>query len=86
MSKSSGDRRGAPIPGSRYVRDFCAGCGEPIRVSPENLTSARGERIPNFCEVCTNRRPLPPVRDPAVPEEPSPSWENAVRVLEDART
>ena len=25
--------RGDPIPGSRYVRDFCRLCGDPIRVS-----------------------------------------------------
>lgn len=27
---------GDPIPGSVYVRDYCAVCGEPIRVAPRS--------------------------------------------------
>lgn len=31
------ERRGAPIPGSRFVRDYCSGCHEPMRVKPDDL-------------------------------------------------
>jgi hypothetical protein len=37
---------GAPIPGSRFVRDFCANCGEPMRICPDRV----GEE--NYCSEC----------------------------------
>ena len=44
-----GLKRGDPIPGSRYVRDFCWAGLEPIRVSAANLI------YPNYCEDCDPR-------------------------------
>lgn len=41
--------RGAPVPGSKYVRDYCTGCHDPIRVK-----SIMGH---NFCTRCTLRDP-----------------------------
>jgi hypothetical protein len=35
------EARGEQIAGSRFVRDFCAGCQEPIRVS--------STEVPNYC-------------------------------------
>jgi hypothetical protein len=29
--------RGQPIPGSKYVREYCADCGEPMKVKPEQV-------------------------------------------------
>ena len=37
-------RRGESIPDSHFVRDFCDGCGEPIRV-------VSAGRV-NLCNVC----------------------------------
>ena len=45
-----GTRHGDPIPGSRFFRDFCTVCGEPMRVTGPGLSTA------NFC--CT-RSPQP---------------------------
>jgi len=39
ISESTLARYGAPgdpIPGSAYVRDYCAVCGDPIRVAPRS--------------------------------------------------
>lgn len=38
------EARGEQIAGSRFVRDFCVGCNEPIRVS--SITQ------PNYCLDC----------------------------------
>ena len=38
------EERGDAIPGSRFLRDFCDACGEPIRVT----SIAR----PNHCDSC----------------------------------
>jgi hypothetical protein len=44
------EQRGEPIAGSQLFRDFCAVCGEPIRVSVEK----RG--LPqNFCIDCMRK-------------------------------
>lgn len=40
---------GSPIRGSAYVRDYCAGCGEPIRV-------VSGTTGWNLCEICNPNR------------------------------
>lgn len=42
--------RGDPIPGSKYVRTFCEGCGEPMGVNPEKIFG-------NYCEECDCKRP-----------------------------
>lgn len=42
------ERRGDPIPGSALVRDFCAGCQEPIRVPREAVVPKRR----NYCRAC----------------------------------
>jgi hypothetical protein len=38
------EQKGDTIPGSRFLRDFCEGCGEPIRVI--NVAT------PNYCTEC----------------------------------
>jgi hypothetical protein len=76
------ETRGAPIPGSVYVRDFCAGCGEPIRVSAQRLRGTGRVSLPNYCDVCGERPMGPPPR--CGPEdETTPEWENMIRALED---
>ena len=42
------ERRGQSIPGSRFYRDFCFECGEPMRVSEDRLKKG----IKNRCETC----------------------------------
>lgn len=37
---------GRKIEGSRYIRDFCPLCKEPIRVLPQNILDN------NFCSYC----------------------------------
>ncbi|MBI2826539.1 MAG: hypothetical protein HYX69_17850 [Planctomycetia bacterium] len=32
--------RGHPIPGSKYVREYCAECGEPMKVTPDKVGTA----------------------------------------------
>jgi hypothetical protein len=39
-------QRGEPIPDSIYVRDFCADCGEAIRVPDARIGKA------NRCDKC----------------------------------
>lgn len=39
--------RGDPIPGSKLVRDWCAGCQEPIRVTVDAIQLGR-----NYCREC----------------------------------
>lgn len=43
--------RGALIAGSRFYRDFCARCSEPIRVRYVNDT------VENYCEKCDPKKP-----------------------------
>lgn len=38
------EERGDTIVGSRFIRDFCADCGEPIRVI--------SIETPNYCTEC----------------------------------
>ena len=45
------DPPGSPIPGSRYVRDYCTRCGEAIRV-PWSPAGAYGATP---CDDCTGR-------------------------------
>ncbi len=55
---------GEPIPGSKFVRDYCTNCGTPIRVY--STAAKKVERQPlcvmNFCEDC----------DPIPREKPTP--------------
>jgi len=45
-------KAGAPIPNSRYVRQYCRSCGEAIRVDPEGIG-------PDWqCEICSGVRRL----------------------------
>jgi hypothetical protein len=78
-------RRGDPIPGSRYVRDFCNDCGAKIRVSPANLTAPDGSRNPNYCADCRSflrpHEPAPHGDDDDL--EAEGAWENGVRALEE---
>lgn len=59
------ERRGQRIPGSRYVRDFCARCKEPIRVRFAGID-------PNFCESCDMRGPVVRQAIPAQPTKGAP--------------
>lgn len=40
---------GKPIKDSKYVRDFCADCGEEMRVTSETVI------LDNFCNFCEPR-------------------------------
>lgn len=40
-------REPEPIPGSRYVRDICRGCGEPMRVPYSTF-----DKGPSLCSTC----------------------------------
>jgi hypothetical protein len=40
--------RGQPIPGSKYVREYCTECGEPIKVTPERVGTKP------LCDHCAN--------------------------------
>lgn len=44
------EQRGEPIAGSHLFRDFCAVCGEPIRVPEEKRGLPR-----NFCIDCMRK-------------------------------
>jgi hypothetical protein len=44
------EQRGEPIAGSHLFRDFCAVCGEPIRVPAEKRGLPR-----NFCLGCMRK-------------------------------
>jgi hypothetical protein len=44
------EKKGEKIEGSRYYRDFCAGCGEPMRVVRVD------PNIPPYCEQCSPRQ------------------------------
>jgi hypothetical protein len=79
-------QRGDPIPGSHYVRDFCAECGAEIRVSRANLTTRGGTPNPNYCADCKSYlRPTGPApEDDDEDLEAEGEWDNAVRALEDA--
>jgi len=37
---------GDPVPGSRYFREFCSRCKEPLRVERHNIGAL------NYCEAC----------------------------------
>ena len=56
MSAKSPDglKRGDPIPGSRLFRNFCARCGEAIRVE-----EARRDRTDEGCRDCYPDAPPP---------------------------
>ena len=43
--------KGSKIPGSIFVRDYCAACNDPIRVSPAALRNKR-----NFCIDCEDKK------------------------------
>jgi len=42
------EKRGQPIPGSRFFREFCIDCGEPMRVSRDRLKKG----VENRCGFC----------------------------------
>lgn len=59
MSTTPAERkdRGQQIPGSKYFRDYCVRCGDPLRVTENRLGA--GQHAPqNYCEDCWP--PLPP--------------------------
>lgn len=66
------EARGEPIQGSRYSRDFCYFCGEPIRV-----TRVGGA---NLCHICGEDRKGPKCSQENLVE--GGTWDNVVRTLE----
>ena len=72
--------RGSPIPGSRFLRDYCVSCGEPIRVI--RLYDDNGAPLSHECNQCGHR---PPPGHYGPTDDTSPAWDNAVRALEDNR-
>ena len=43
------EKRGDPVPGSMFYRDFCAGCQEPMRVTEDRLKTS------NYCGQCSTK-------------------------------
>jgi len=69
---------GQQIPGSRFVRAFCRGCGSAMRVSKKTYDSGYYAE----CADCT--RPLHPGHGTSSPGGGyDGSWDNAVRALEE---
>ena len=69
---------GSPIPGSRLVRDYCATCGEPIRV-----TSCGGEHICSSCRAGWHPGYGTPFYVPDT--DADGVWANIVKKVEDGR-
>lgn len=69
--------RGTPLRNSVYVREYCHFCGEPMRVTAEVM----GERG-LWCRGCSGHRPSGGHYGPC--DDPSPMWENIVRMIEDS--
>jgi len=70
---------GQPIPGSKYVRAFCRGCGCPMRVS-KALFDSGGYAD---CADCTREfHPGHGTQDAG--DEYDGVWDNVVRALEGA--
>jgi len=70
---------GEPIPGSKYVRAFCRGCGAAMRVSKEAFKSGCYPE----CYDCI--RPFQPGHGTqSATDAYDGDWDNAVRALEDA--
>ena len=69
---------GQQVPGSRFVRAFCRGCGSAMRVSKEAYDSGCYAE----CADCT--RPLHPGHGTSSSvDEYDGSWDNVVRALEE---
>lgn len=73
---------GTRIEDSRYLRAICSQCDEPIRVTHQAFERAVDADLPEplYCNRC---RPSGRINASATRNDPSPSFENAVRVLED---
>jgi len=70
---------GEPIPGSKYVRAFCRGCGAPMRVSKDIYKAG------TYADCSDCIRPFQPGHGTqSATEEYDGEWDNAVRALEDA--
>lgn len=74
------ERRGERVAGSRFLRDFCAGCGEPIRAG--TVFSKVGP-IFNYCEVCKPPHYKYALIDPAWRTDADPWQANMIRVMEE---
>ena len=78
-------KRGEPVPGSKYVRDFCAACGEPMRVV--SVVDDFGRRIEHTCGTC--RANLNPGAgrpgEQIYPDNATPWQENNIRLMEDGQ-
>lgn len=67
---------GSPIPGSRFTRDYCRMCGEPIRLPHESIN--------DLCMLCDRGRPIGGGSTYSPPLDcPTGYNANAVRILED---
>ena len=76
---------GTPIRGSRLIRSYCEGCGEPIRVEP--ITEENPKLSYGPCTRCrANLHPGcgKPSGDAHTVDngDPSPWEENAIRAME----
>lgn len=68
----------SPIAGSRYVRWYCTGCGEPLRVASRPWPPPCKD-----CEVCGGRRLENLGRRSTGPrDDASPGQANAIRAME----
>lgn len=76
--RSVTEARGERIAGSRFVRDFCASCGCPIRV-----VVADGDQVCLDCDP--DHHAGGGHYGPVYMDDPSPWDENNVRHLEDCR-
>lgn len=57
---------GEKIPGSQWIRDYCARCNEPLRV--RGLYCEDGSRFDHYCEQCD---PQPPRYQALAPHQES---------------
>jgi hypothetical protein len=80
MTTIGNERPGERVPGSRWFRAYCVGCGTPMRVVKYI------KHYPYLCEECCPLRMDPPRRPPSPNhegEEASPWQEVAIRHMED---
>lgn len=78
LADDLGLTRGAPIPNSTFYRDFCRACGEAMRVNWRQLRQLQ------FCARCEPSG-LTGYASHQQSSSTPPSWDNAIRAIEDPR-
>ena len=73
------EKRGDLIPGSRFYRNFCSMCGEPMRVFSQDRLD---ENV--LCLDCRTFR-SPGAGSPHGWKEQDTSFDRAIRAIEDGR-